>query len=97
MAVGMRAQHLLHAIAGAESQITCGIKFSVPPAQYSARRLVTIVTFRRGKPIEEKSCQRQTMPFRSFLSDLTQPTFCKSKDYVRFELLHRFFQGSIGR
>src|SRR5438034_4230200 len=96
MAVGMRAEHLLHPIAGAKSQIACGVKFSVSAAQDFSRPFVTVVTFRHRKPVEEKPCQRQTMPLRSLSSDVTQPTFCKSKDYVRFELLHRFFQRFIG-
>src|SRR5881397_3274165 len=36
------------------------------------------------------------MSLRGFSSDVTQPTFCKSKDYVRFEMSHRFFQRCIG-
>src|SRR6266480_3076092 len=96
MAVGMRPEHLLHPIAGAKSEITYGVKFPVPAAQDSSRRVVTVVTFRHGKPVEEKACQRQTMSSGRFSGNMTQPTFCKSKDYLRFKLLHRVFQRSIG-
>src|SRR5947208_9533169 len=93
--VGMRPEHLLHAIAGAKRQIARGIKLTIALAQNPLRRLMTVMTFHNRKPIQKKSCQRQSVPFRRFSSDLTQSAFCKSKNYVRFEMLHRFFQSSI--
>src|ERR1700681_243317 len=91
VAVGMQPEHLLHAVTGAKSQITYSVKLAVTPAQNSLCRSVTVVAFHHRKPVEEKPCQRQTMSLRGFSSDVTQPTFCKSKNYVRFETLHRFF------
>ena len=55
----MRPEHLLHAIAGAKSQIARRVKFPISAAQYFLRRFVTVVTFRHGKPVEEKPCQWQ--------------------------------------
>ena len=76
MAVGMRAQHLLHPVAGAKSQITCSVKFTVPPAQKGLRRFVTVVPPHHWEPIEEESRQRQAVSLGCFSGGVTQPTFC---------------------
>jgi hypothetical protein len=93
----MWTKHLLHAIAGAKSQITCGVKFSVPTAQDSLRRTVTVVTVRRWEPIEKESCQRQAVPSGCSSGDVTQTTLCECEYDLWLEFFDRFFQCAINR
>src|SRR4029077_5632790 len=93
--VGMRTEHLLHAIAGAKSQIARGVKVTKALPQNALRPLVTIMTFHDWEPIKKESCQRQAVSLRRFSSDMTQPTFCKSKDDVGLKSLHRRLQRVI--
>jgi len=94
--VWMRPEHLLHAIAGAKRQIARGVKLMIAAAQDWPRRFVAVVTFHDGKPVEKESCQRYSVPLCRLASNVTQSTFGERKDYVRFEMLHRLFQSSIG-
>src|SRR5262245_47081120 len=96
MAVVMRAQHLLHPVAGAKSQIACSVKFTVSPAQKGLRRFVTVVPLHHWEPIEEESRQRQAMSLGCFSGSVTQPAFCQRKNHMRFEMLYCLFQRSVG-
>ena len=69
--VGMRPEHLLHAVAGAKSQIARGVKLTIALAQNALRRLVTVMTFHDWEPVEKESCQRQSVSLRRFSSDVT--------------------------
>jgi hypothetical protein len=93
----MRPEHLLHAIAGAKSQITCGVKFSVPTAQDSLRGAVTVVTVHRWEPIEKESCQRQAVSSGCSSGDVTQATVCEREYDLWLEFFDRFLQCAINR
>jgi hypothetical protein len=97
VAVRVWAKHLLHAVAGAKSQITCRVKFSVPTAQDSLRRVVTVVTLRHGEPIEKESCQGQAVPSGCFSGDVTQATLSECEYYLWLEFFDRFLQRAINR
>ena len=69
--VGVLTEHLLHAIAGAKSQIARGVKVTIALAQNALGRLVTVMTFHDWEPVEKESCERQAVSLRRFLSDVT--------------------------
>src|SRR5262249_11899194 len=97
MAVRMWPQHLLHPLTGAQSDVTCRVEFSVSAAQDFLRRFMTVVPFHGGEPVEEKSCQRQSVASRSLSGNMTQSTFRQCKDNLRLESSHCFFQRFIAR
>jgi len=97
VAVPMCTEHLLHAVAGAKSQITSGEKFSVPTAQDLLRPVVTVVTLRHGKPIEKESCQRQAVPSGCISGNVTQATLSECEYDLWSEFFDRFLQRAINR
>ena len=96
MTVGVRPEHLLHAIAGAKRQIARGIKVTIALAQKALCRLVTVMTFHDWKPVEKESCQRYSVPLCRLASNVTQSTFGERKYHFGLEFLHCLFQRFIG-
>src|SRR5206468_8867056 len=95
--VGMRPEHLLHAIAGAKRQIARGVELTIALAQNLLRPCVTVMTFHDGKPVEKESCQRQPVPLCRLASNVTQSTFGERKYHFGLEFLHRFLQRTTNR
>ena len=95
MAIRMRAEDLLHPVAGTKGQIAFGVKLAVTPAQNPLRRFVTVMTFHDRKPIEKESCQRQSMPLCRFASKVRQATPRKGENHLRPEGFDSVFQGSV--
>src|SRR5215510_1383994 len=96
VAVRVRTEHLLHTVAGAESQVASCVEVAESPGQDSPREFMTVMTFHHGKPIEKESCQWQAVTSGHFFRNMTQPAFREGKDHVGCEVLHCLFQGSVG-